>query len=222
MTATQKFTGPLAVALLLGAGLSGCNTRTPATDDAAPAPVDTRSAPPGTTDTMSSSATTDTTGVARADTVPMPKPRDTEAPGQPDTSVATPPITPPAPARPDTPPAGAAKPSQPTNQARAGQGLKVSAAEYEGWRQYSVNCARCHGQDVLPNPVAANLLVSLGPNGPVKTSEEFRQVVSEGRPAGGMPAFKSLVTPSQIDAMYAYVKARADGRIPPGRPDRPQ
>lgn len=222
MTKTQKHPPLMALALLLGAGLGACNTRTPATDDAAPAPVDTRAAQPGPADTMSSSATTDTIGVARADTATLPKPRDTEAPGQPDTSVATPPITPPAPARPDTPPAGAAKPSQPTNQARAGQGLKVSAAEYEGWRQYSVNCARCHGQDVLPNPVAANLLVSLGPNGPVNTPEKFRQVTSEGRPDRGMPAFKSLVTPGQIDAMYAYVKARADGRIPPGRPDKPQ
>jgi mono/diheme cytochrome c family protein len=164
-------------------GQSACNSRTPGTDEAAPAPVDTSS------------------------TI--------------DTSVATPPITPPAPARRDTPPAGAAKPSQPSNQAAEGQGAKVSAVEFEGWRQYSVNCARCHGQDALPNPVAANLLVSLGPKGPINTPEKFRQVVSEGRPDRGMPAFKSL-TPEQIDAMYAYVKARADGRIPPGRPEKPQ
>jgi len=54
----------------------------------------------------------------------------------------------------DTPPAAPQKPAgdQPEN------APKVSPAEYEGWRQYSVNCARCHGQDVLPNPVAANLL----------------------------------------------------------------
>jgi hypothetical protein len=59
----------------------------------------------------------------------------------------------------DTPPAGPQKPAgdQPEN------APKVSPAEYEGWRQYSVNCARCHGQDVLPNPVAANLLISLAP-----------------------------------------------------------
>jgi cytochrome c5 len=54
----------------------------------------------------------------------------------------------------DTPPTGAAKPS--------GKGFKVSKLEYEGWRQYSANCTRCHGQDVLPNPVAADLLLSLG------------------------------------------------------------
>ena len=99
--------------------------------------------------------------------------------------------------------------------------MKVSRVEYEGWRQYSVNCARCHGQDVLPNPVAANLLVSLGPRGPIDTPEKFFQVVSKGKPERGMPAFGSLMTPEQINATYAYVKGRAEGRIPPGRPDKP-
>jgi mono/diheme cytochrome c family protein len=36
-----------------------------------------------------------------------------------------------------------------------------------------------------------------------------------------MPAFKSILTPEQIQAVYAYVKGRADKRIPPGRPARP-
>jgi mono/diheme cytochrome c family protein len=100
--------------------------------------------------------------------------------------------------------------------------LKVSQLEFEGWRQYSVNCARCHGQDVLPNPVAANLLVSLGPRGPINSQEKFLEVVSKGKPERGMPAFGTLLTPEQINAIYAYVKGRAEGRIPPGRPDRPE
>jgi mono/diheme cytochrome c family protein len=94
----------------------------------------------------------------------------------------------------------------------------VSQVEYEGWRQYSVHCARCHGQDVLGNPVAANLLTSLGPGGPIDTPEKFFQVVSEGRPERGMPASKGIMTPEQIRAVYAYVKGRAEKRIPPGRP----
>jgi mono/diheme cytochrome c family protein len=118
----------------------------------------------------------------------------------------------------DTPPAGAA---QPSGQAAGGGGPKVSQIEYEGWRQYSVNCARCHGQDVLPNPVAANLLISLAPGGTTATYEKFSQVVSEGRPDRGMPAFKSLLTSDQIKAIYAYVKGRAEKRIPPGRPASP-
>jgi mono/diheme cytochrome c family protein len=97
----------------------------------------------------------------------------------------------------------------------------VSPTEYEGWRQYSVNCARCHGQDVLPNPVAANLLISLAPGGPLESPAKFAEVVSNGRPDRGMPAFKGVLSPEQIQAIYAYVKGRADKRIPPGRPAEP-
>ena len=137
----------------------------------------------------------------------------------PDTAVATPPITPsdaPA-AAVDTPPG-----ARPEAGGQQGKAPQVSQAEYEGWRQYSVNCARCHGQDVLPNPVAANLLVSLAAGGPIDTPEKFTQVVSEGRPDRGMPAFKSILSQDQIQAIYAYVKGRADKRIPPGRPAAPK
>jgi mono/diheme cytochrome c family protein len=141
---------------------------------------------------------------APVDTVPAP-----------DTSVATPPITPPQASTPqDTPPAG----SQP---AANTTGPRVSQQEYEGWRQYSVQCARCHGQDALPNPVAANLLISMGPGGPIDTPEKFAQVVSEGRPDRGMPGFKGTLSPAQIQAMHAYLKGRAEKRIPPGRPAEP-
>ena len=162
------------------------------TEDAAPAPVDSG----------------------------VPGPADTAA--TPDTSMATPPITPPAQPERDSAQDGAASPAQPSDAPAEGQGGKISLAEYEGWRQYSVNCARCHGQDVLPNPVAANLLISLAPGGPMESPEAFMQVVSEGRPARGMPAVKGVLTPSPIQSIYAYVKGRADRRIPPGRPDRPE
>jgi mono/diheme cytochrome c family protein len=192
-------TKPLIVlALLLGLGSAGCNPKFSGSDEAGPAPVDTASQP------------------SRADTTAAPNPADsTLAPG-PDTAVATPPITP-SPQQSDTPPAGAAKPSQPAG----GAGGKFSRQEYEGWRQYSVNCARCHGQDALPNPVAANLLTSVGPGGPMASPEKFFQVVSEGRPERGMPGFKSLTSPEQINAVYAYVKGRAEKRLPPGRPASP-
>ena len=137
------------------------------------------------------------------------------------TSAATPPITPPSLAGQDTPPA-AAEAAKPSDQGAKSGGLKVSRLEYEGWRQYSANCARCHGQDVLPNPVAANLLLSVGPKGPIKSYEMFADIVTAGRPASGMPAFKGILTAEQIKAIYAYVKGRAEGRIPPGRPEKPE
>lgn len=139
----------------------------------------------------------------------------------PDASAATPAVTPPSPVSRDTPPPSA-EPAKPAGEAEKTGGFKVSQLEYEGWRQYSVNCARCHGQDVLPNPVAANLLLSLGPKGPIKTYEQFADIVIAGRPASGMPAFKGILTPEQVKASYAYVKGRADGRIPAGRPDKPE
>jgi polar amino acid transport system substrate-binding protein len=97
----------------------------------------------------------------------------------------------------------------------------VNEVEYEGWRQYNVHCARCHGQDALPNPVAANLLTSLAPGGPSADQKTFTTVVVEGRTSKGMPAFKGSLEPSQIEAIYQYLKGRAEKRIPPGRPKEP-
>jgi mono/diheme cytochrome c family protein len=186
-----NFPSTLSLALLLC--LPACTPREQTPEESAPAPVDT---------------SVDTSAAVTMDTLT-----------EPDTGVATPPITPPQPTTPsDTPPA-AAQPS--SNQDAGGQQGQLSQLEYEGWRQYSVNCARCHGQDVLPNPVAANLLVSAAPGGPMASPDRFTQVVSEGRPERGMPAFKSIMTPEQIRAVYAYVKGRADKRIPPGRPAAP-
>ena len=106
--------------------------------------------------------------------------------------------------------------------ARAQEKLaSVSEVEYEGWRQYNVHCARCHGQDALPNPVAANLLSSLAPGGPTADQETFTTVVIDGRTSKGMPGFKGSLEPSQVEAIYLYVKGRAEKRIPPGRPKKP-
>ena len=112
---------------------------------------------------------------------------------------------------------GAAVPSA----ARAQEAPTVNAVEYEGWRQYNVHCARCHGQDAIPNPVAANLLTSVAPGGPAADQGAFTKVVMEGRTERGMPAFKGSVEPAQVDAMYSYVKGRAEKRIAAGRPKRP-
>jgi len=150
-----------------------------------------------------------------------PAPVDSGMQPAPDTSAVTPPIIPPSRPGRDSPPAPAES-GKPADQETKSGGLKVSRLEYEGWRQYSVNCARCHGQDVLPNPVAANLLISLGPNRPIQSYEQFAEIVTAGRPASGMPSFKGILSPDHVRAIYAYVKGRAEGRIPPGRPDRPE
>lgn len=107
-------------------------------------------------------------------------------------------------------------------QSAAAQAPAPKGDVYEGWRQYSVHCARCHGQDVLGNPVAANLLQNTAPGGPVSEEEPFTRVVMEGRLDRGMPAFKDQMTPEQVAAVYHYVRGRAAGEIQPGRPEKPQ
>ena len=99
-------------------------------------------------------------------------------------------------------------------------GPRLGAEAYEGWRQYSAHCARCHGQDVLGNPVAADLLKSTAAGGPVAEQAEFATVVKAGRSNRGMPGFAKVLDDAQTDAIFAYVKGRADGTIPAGRPQR--
>lgn len=210
MTRLPRSGSGFLLVLLAGWAQTACSPPEQTTDDTGPAPVDTAQAPGPSIDTTFVPDTTPST----IDTAVVP-----------DTGVATPPIIPSQSSVPrDTPPSTSQEPSaaeQPSGTETGQRGRQVSEVEYEGWRQYSVNCARCHGQDALPNPVAANLLVSVGPNGPFRSPEQFGQVVSEGRPDRGMPALKGIMTPEQIQAVYAYVKGRADKRIPPGRPARP-
>jgi hypothetical protein len=95
----------------------------------------------------------------------------------------------------------------------------VNQATYDGWKQYNLNCARCHGEDVLGTTIAADLLVSLKADGPINTPELFTQVVCAGRPAKGMPSWCALgMEPAKITQIYSYVKGRSEGKIRPGRP----
>jgi mono/diheme cytochrome c family protein len=97
-------------------------------------------------------------------------------------------------------------------QQQAGRASKV---EYEGWRQYMITCARCHGDDAVGGVMAPDLRASVAKGMDQAT---FETVVSAGRPEKGMPGFKGTLSKEQIDAIYAYVSARAKGRLPAGRP----
>ena len=44
------------------------------------------------------------------------------------------------------------------------------------------------------------------------------QTVKNGRPDKGMPTWGPLLTDKQIEDLYAYLKARSEGRLAPGRP----
>jgi mono/diheme cytochrome c family protein len=95
----------------------------------------------------------------------------------------------------------------------------VSQQVYDGWKQYNLNCARCHGEDVQGTTIAPHLLVSMKPDGPINTKELFIQTVCDGRPAKGMPSWCALgMEKPTIEAIYSYVKGRSDAKIHPGRP----
>src|SRR5687768_4103213 len=97
----------------------------------------------------------------------------------------------------------------------------VSQEVYDGWKQYNLNCARCHGEDVLGTTIAPHLLMSLKPDGPISTKELFLQTVCAGRPDKGMPSWCALgMDPPTIEKIYSYVKARSDAKMAPGRPAR--
>jgi mono/diheme cytochrome c family protein len=95
----------------------------------------------------------------------------------------------------------------------------VSQQVYNGWKQFNLNCARCHGEDVQGTTIAPHLIVSLRPDGPINTKEIFMQTVCAGRPTKGMPAWCALgMDMPTIESIYSYVKGRSDSKIHPGRP----
>jgi mono/diheme cytochrome c family protein len=95
----------------------------------------------------------------------------------------------------------------------------VSQQVYNGWKQFNLNCARCHGEDVQGTTIAPHLIVSLKPDGPINTKELFMQTVCAGRPAKGMPSWCALgMEMPTIESIYSYVKGRSDAKIHPGRP----
>ncbi len=111
-------------------------------------------------------------------------------------------------------------------EASAGQGgrpifrpvaMQVSRDVYQGWKWWHVYCYRCHGTDANSNPALPG--PDLKRSIKILPREEFVKTVGEGRLAKGMPAWGQLLTDQQIEQVYAYVQARADGTLKPGRPD---
>jgi Cytochrome C oxidase, cbb3-type, subunit III len=225
-----------ALALLSACG-GGRETGAPATAsrDTSAAVSDTAALPQAQPDTVSASRDT-ATSVARTpaakpapEAAPAPKPVAPKKPAPatrpaPPSDTVTAPAAPADTARPVTTPtdttvsASNAGPHDPYHQAPRDT---VGAEVYDGWKQYNLNCARCHGEDVLGTTIAPHLIVSVRPDGAVPTKEAFVQTVCAGRPEKGMPSWCALgMEMDKINAMYSYVKGRSDGTIGPGRPAR--
>jgi mono/diheme cytochrome c family protein len=96
---------------------------------------------------------------------------------------------------------------------------------YRGWKYFQVYCSRCHGDDALGSTVAPDLRHSLSAEGGI-TADSFKVVVRRGStgrstsPDQRMRGFEDLLEPALVDAVYAYVRARSDGTLAPGRPRR--
>jgi hypothetical protein len=234
-----------ALALLLAAcggerqaesGATGSASAPGAADTAmAPAPADTRAA---TADPAPATQPARDTAAKPTSAAPAPGAGDTSAtvaqtPARPAPAKPKPAPAAPAPsaAKTDTQPKQTAQQPSETSGATTGGDAPlrdayhqaprdtVSQAVYDGWKQYNLNCARCHGEDVLGTTIAPHLLVSLKPDGPINTKEAFTQVVCAGRPEKGMPSWCALgLEMDKINDIYSYVKGRSAAEIGPGRP----
>ena len=95
----------------------------------------------------------------------------------------------------------------------------ISREAYNGWKQFELNCARCHGEYAVGTSFAPALVVSLKEGGTIPTREAFVTTVCQGRKEKGMPSWCELgLEMDKIMGIYAYVKGRADGKIHEGRP----
>ncbi len=111
---------------------------------------------------------------------------------------------------------------KPEQQTKPGMNnCKVDKRTHNGWRVFGAFCARCHGTAAEGGAFAPSLvnrlkIIDLG---------QFLNVVSNGlvRNIGGqisvMPKWRDNPTVmAHLYDLYAYVKARSDGALPPGEP----
>ena len=100
---------------------------------------------------------------------------------------------------------------------------KVDKATYNGWRRYTDGCLRCHGPDGAGSSYAPSLVDSLKQ----MSEDEFKEIVVNGRKnvttssENYMPPFGEVEDVMlYLDDIYGYLKARSDGALGRGRPDR--
>jgi mono/diheme cytochrome c family protein len=120
-------------------------------------------------------------------------------------------------------PSEAATPAPAPAPSASGDKLAVSETEYQGWRYFHVYCERCHGTDALGTVDAPDLRYSISAEGGV-TADSFRVIVRKGTKNEEenkvMKGFEDLLDDQRIEQLYAYVKARSEGRLAAGRPHR--
>jgi methanol metabolism-related c-type cytochrome len=100
---------------------------------------------------------------------------------------------------------------------------KVDRGTFNGYRRYGNSCLSCHGPDGAGSSYAPNLAESLKH----MTQEQFNEVVINGRKnvtssqQNVMPAFGEVEdVVLYLNDIYGYLKARSDGALGRGRPQR--
>lgn len=96
----------------------------------------------------------------------------------------------------------------------------VDLASYRGWQQFSLQCARCHGEDAQGSTFGPSLLQALRPDGHTPTREEFLDVLTHGTDKGMPSAAKMGLDSTSFEGLYQYLKGRSEGRLHGGRPAR--
>ena len=101
----------------------------------------------------------------------------------------------------------------------AATGAATAADQAElarGWTTMrAMDCARCHGREY--DGWSAPSLIAAVRDGP---RERFYQFVLDGDIGRGMPGYRSQsAVTANLDAIYAYLLARARGEVGPGKPD---
>ncbi len=100
---------------------------------------------------------------------------------------------------------------------------KIDKATYRGYLYYGDACMRCHGPDGAGSSYAPSLVDSLK----VLTKEQFVETVINGkqevntaqqRVMPGLGTNEDVVY--NLDNIYAYLKARSDGALGRGHPER--
>ena len=102
---------------------------------------------------------------------------------------------------------------------------RVDRGTFNGYRRYGNSCLQCHGPDGAGSSYAPNLTESLKR----MTREDFAEVVINGRQnvtqsqQNVMPSFGHVEDVAlYINDIYGYLKARSDGVLGRGRPERQQ
>ena len=100
---------------------------------------------------------------------------------------------------------------------------RVDRETFNGYRRYGNSCMQCHGPDGSGSSYAPNLVESLKN----MTQEQFNETVINGRQnvtqsqQSVMPAFGHVEDVAlYINDIYGYLKARSDGALGRGRPQR--